>query len=46
LHTAWKIVQGACSILLLSASPLGSFVLAIHVEESLLKGQRSVKDMV
>ena len=46
LLTAWKIVRGACSILLLSASPLDSLIIAVHVEESLGKGQQSVKHTV
>jgi hypothetical protein len=33
LLAAWEIVQGACSILLLSASPLVSLVLAAHLEK-------------
>jgi hypothetical protein len=42
LLTAWKIVQGACSILLLSASPLGSVVLAAHVEEVCTRDNKKV----
>ena len=38
LLTAWEVVHGACSILLLSASALDSLVLAVHVE-SLDTGQ-------
>jgi hypothetical protein len=42
LLTAWKIVQGACSILLLSASPLGSVILAAHVEEVCTRDNKKV----
>jgi hypothetical protein len=38
LLAAWDIVQGACSILLLSASPLVSLVLAAHLESCLQEG--------
>jgi hypothetical protein len=38
LLTAWKIVRGACSILLLSASPLDSLIIAVHVEEKSRQG--------
>ena len=46
LLAAWEVVRGACSILLLSASPLDSLIIAVQVEESLDKGQRSVKRKV
>ena len=46
LLTSWQIVRGACSILLLSASPLDSLIIAVHVDESLDQGQRSAKRKV